>query len=159
MLQETWKAGCDLRENEGITFLEHARATKVLPRGSKGVAIALGPEVRKAWERAGSLRITLGPRILATGLTIMDQHKRPVSLFLVSAYAPDTSQSPEERGKNSQFREKGLRTAQRPRTYTHPTRSVKLLGPPHAYPQPAPAGQAPVVYAARCLHVPPGSNS
>jgi hypothetical protein len=36
---------------------------------------------------------------------------------------------------------------------------IKLLGPPHAYPQPAPTGQAPVVYAARCLHVPPGSNS
>jgi hypothetical protein len=50
-------------------------------------------------------------------------------------------------------------TAQRPRTYTHPTRPIKLLGPPHAYPQPAPTGQAPVVYAARCIHVPPGSNS
>ena len=65
----------------------------------------------------------------------------------------------QERGKNPQFREKKLLTAQRPRTYTHPTRPIKLLGPPHAYPQPAPTGQAPVVYAARCLHVPPGSNS
>jgi hypothetical protein len=55
-------------------------------------------------------------------------------------------------------REKVL-TAQRPCTYTHPTRPIKLLGPPHEYPQPAPTGQAPVVYAARCLHVPLGSNS
>ena len=47
-------------------------------------------------------------------------------------------------------------TAQRPRTYTNPTRPIKLLGPPHAYPQPAPIGQAPVDYAARCLHVPRG---
>ena len=31
--------------------------------------------------------------------------------------------------------------AQRPRTYTHPTRPIKLLGPPHAYPQPSPTGQ------------------
>jgi hypothetical protein len=38
-------------------------------------------------------------------------------------------------------------------------RPIKLLGPPRAFPQPAPTGQAPVVYAARCLHVPPGSNS
>ena len=44
-------------------------------------------------------------------------------------------------------------TAQRPCTYTHATRPIKLLGPPHEYPQPAPTGQAPVVYAARCLHV------
>ena len=94
-----------MRENEGIAFLEHGLATKVFPRGSQGVTTALGPEARKAWERAGSLRITFGPRILATRLTIMDQQKRPVSLFLVSAYAPDTDQSPEGRGKNPQFRE------------------------------------------------------
>ena len=53
-------------------------------------------------------------------------------------------------------RKKKLLTAQRPRTNTHPTRPVKLLGPPRAYPQPAPTGQAPVVYVARCRHVPPG---
>ena len=135
-------------ENEGITLLEHGLATTVFPRGSKGVAIALGPEARKAWKRAGSLRLAFGPRILATRLTIMEQYKRPVSLFLVSAYAPDASQLPEERGKN-QFRKRKFPSAQRPRTYTHPTRTPKLLGPPHAY-------HSPVVYAARCLHVTPG---
>ena len=103
MFQETWKAGSEVRENEGIIFLEHGLATKVCPCGSQGVANALGPEARKAWEREDSLRITFGPRSLATRLTIMDQHRRPVSLFLVSAYA-DTSQSPEERGRNPQFR-------------------------------------------------------
>ena len=46
MFQETWKAGSEVRENEGITFLDHGLATKVCPRGSQGVAIALGPEVR-----------------------------------------------------------------------------------------------------------------
>ena len=158
MFQETWKACSEVRENEGITFLEHGLATKVCPCGYQGVAIALGSEARKAWERAGSLRITFGPRILATRLTIMDQRRCPVILFLVSAYAPDTSQSPEERGKNPQSREKKLLTAQRPRTYTHPTRPIKLLRPPHAYSQPAPTWQAPVVNAAPCLHVPPGSS-
>ena len=134
MSQETWKAGSEVRESEGITLLEHGLATKVFPRGSQGVTTALRPEARRAWERAGSLRLTFGPRILATRLTSMDQHRRPFSLFLVSAYAPDTSQSPEELGKNPQFREIKLITAQRPRTYTHPTRPIKLLGPPHAYP-------------------------
>ena len=31
MFQETWKAGSEVRENEGITFLEHGLATKVRP--------------------------------------------------------------------------------------------------------------------------------
>ena len=147
-----------MRWNEGITLLERGLATKVCPRGSQGVAIALGPKARKAWKRAGSLRLTSGPRILATRPTITDQHRRPVSLFLVSAYAPDTSQSPEERSKIPQFREKKLLTAQRPRTYTHPTRPIKLLGPPYPSPQPAPTGYAPVVYVARCRHVPRGGT-
>ena len=112
MFQETWKAGSEVRENEGITFLvldlEHGLATKVCPCGSQGVAIALGPEARKAWERADSLRITFGSQILATRLTIMDQQRRPVRLFLASAYAPDTSRTPEERGKNPQIREKSF---------------------------------------------------
>jgi hypothetical protein len=63
----------------------------------------------------------------------------------------------QERGKNPQFREKKLLTAQRPRTYTHPARPIKLLGPPHHTHNP-PTGQAPVVYAARC-HYSPGGNS
>ena len=145
MFQETWKAGSEVRENEGITFLEHGLATKVCPRGCQGIAIALGPDARKTWEQESSLRLKPGPRIVATRLTIIDQHKRLVSLFLVSAYAPDTSQSPEKRGKNPQFRERKLLTAQCLRTYPHPTRPIKLLGPPHTYPQPAPTGQAPVV--------------
>ena len=74
MFQETWKAGSEVRENEDITFLERRLATKVCPCGSQGVAIALGPEVRKAWDRAGSLSLTFGPRIQATRLTVMDQH-------------------------------------------------------------------------------------
>ena len=60
MFQETWKAGSEVRGNEGITFLEHGLETKVCLRGSQGVAVALRPEARKAWERAGSLRLTFG---------------------------------------------------------------------------------------------------
>ena len=123
-------------ESEGIAFLEHGLATKVRPRGSQ-CATVLGPVARKAWERASSLRLAFGPRILATRFTIIDQHRRPVSLFLVMAYAPNTSQSPEERGKTPQFKEKKLLKAHRPRTYTHPTpysaRPIKLPGPPNAY--------------------------
>jgi hypothetical protein len=39
------------------------------------------------------------------------------------------------------------------------TQPIKLLGPPHAHPQPTTAGLAPVVYAARLPSCPPGSNS
>ena len=34
MFQGTWKAGSEVRENEGITFLEHGLATNVRPCGS-----------------------------------------------------------------------------------------------------------------------------
>ena len=38
-------------------------------------------------------------------------------------------------------------------THVHPSHAayIKLLGPSHSYPEPTPTGQAPVVYAARCL--------
>ena len=36
----------------------------------------------------------------------------------------------QEQGKNPQFRERMSLAAQRPRTYTHPTRPIKLLSPP-----------------------------
>ena len=61
MFQGTLKAGSEVRENEGITLLEHGLATKVFSRGSQRVAIALGPVARKALERAGSLRLTFRP--------------------------------------------------------------------------------------------------
>ena len=48
MFQETWKAGSEVRENEGIALLENGLATKVCPCGSQGAAIALGPEARSA---------------------------------------------------------------------------------------------------------------
>ena len=66
MFQETWKAGSEVREHEGITLIEHELVAKVRPRGSQGAAISLGPEARRAWERAGSLRLTFGPRIMGT---------------------------------------------------------------------------------------------
>ena len=57
MFQETSKAGSEVRENEGTTLLKQGMAMKVCPRGSQGVAIALGPKARKARDRAGLLRL------------------------------------------------------------------------------------------------------
>ena len=85
-----------MHRNEGFTFLEHGLAEKVCHRGSQGVAIVLSPDARKAWERAGSLRMTFGERILATRLIVLDSQKRPLTIFLVSAYAPDSSRPVEE---------------------------------------------------------------
>ena len=52
--QETWEHGDDVYENEGITFLKHGLAVKECHRGSQGVAIALSPAARKAWEPGGA---------------------------------------------------------------------------------------------------------
>ena len=95
-LQETWKHGDSVHRNEGFTFLEHGLAEKVCHRGSQGVAIVLSPDAREVWERAGSLRMTFGERILATRLIVLDSQKRPLTIFLVSAYAPDSGRPVEE---------------------------------------------------------------
>lgn len=96
-LQETWRHGNGVHRNEGFTFLEHGLAEKVCHHGSQGVAIALSPDARKAWERAGSQRLTFGDRILATRLIVLDSQKRSLTIFLVSAYAPDSGRPVDER--------------------------------------------------------------
>ena len=83
---------------QGYTFLGHGLAEKECRRGSQGVAIVLCPYARRAWERAGSQRLTFGPRILATRLIVVDPTKRPLTIFLVGAYAPDSGRPDDEKG-------------------------------------------------------------
>jgi hypothetical protein len=60
-------------------------------RGALGFAIVLSAEAWKAWERADSKILYFGPRILATRLRLHGtSRRRPLTLFLVSAYAPDS---------------------------------------------------------------------
>jgi len=97
LLQETWQHGERTRANEGYLFIEHGLKEKECHRGSQGVAIVLSPAARKSWELAGSQVLKFGARILATRLKIVDTMKRPLIIFLVSAYAPDSGRSSNER--------------------------------------------------------------
>jgi hypothetical protein len=98
-LQETWRAGGLAQwENNGYVFIHNGLAEKPCSRGAQGVAVVLGPEARKAWEKAGCLRSDFGSRIVAVRLEIAqsDRQCRPVILVLVSAYAPDSGRPAEE---------------------------------------------------------------
>jgi exonuclease III len=87
-MQETWKLGDTLEETNSMLIMNHGPKEKLCKRGSLGVAIALSPDARKAWERAGSQRLYFGLRIIATRLRIIDNASRPLMIFLVSAYSP-----------------------------------------------------------------------
>ena len=89
-LQETWKHGDDMQENGGCTFHGNGLAEKECRRGSHGLAIALSPDTRRAWERAGPKWLAFGPRILATNLLAVGPEKWPLAIVLVGAYAPDS---------------------------------------------------------------------
>ena len=61
--QETWRSGKRQWENNSITFLHSGLAVQTCRRGAQGVVIALGPEAKKFWEKAGSQMLCFGPRI------------------------------------------------------------------------------------------------
>ena len=90
-LQETWRTTKASWENNGYTFLHNGLDVKPCARGAQGVAIVLGPDARIAWEKAGSQQLYFGTRIVATRLKLIDATNRSLDIFLVSAYAPDSS--------------------------------------------------------------------
>ena len=100
-LQETWMEGENVTENmadyPGWTLLRHGLKDKVCARGSQGVGILLSPEATKAWTEAGTQLNSFGPRIMSTRLKVKDNKARPLTIYLVSAYAPLASASLVER--------------------------------------------------------------
>ena len=94
--QETWGSGKRQWENNGITLLYNGLAVETCRRGAQGVVIALEPEAKKCWEKAGSQMLCFGPRIIATRLAVEDPAGRPFTMFLVDGYAPDSGQLIEE---------------------------------------------------------------
>lgn len=88
-LQETWVSGSEDLRCLGSVILQHGLSQPVCARGSQGVAIVLSPEAEEARQRAGGLKFTFGPRIVATRLTLLDANKKEVKIFLVSSYAPN----------------------------------------------------------------------
>ena len=98
-LQETWKLGNTTEEHDGTLILNHGPPKKLCKRGSLGVAIALNSAARNAWEKAGSVVLYFGIRIIATRLHFTDAKGKLVKLFLVSAYAPVGAAPQKEREK------------------------------------------------------------
>ena len=98
MLQETWRLKTEEHDNDdGYVTINHGPDEKLCRRGSLGVMVVLSPEAVKAYERGGSMRQTYGLRVLSVKLVLLDDKKREVKLRVVSAYAPTSAASKEEK--------------------------------------------------------------
>ena len=91
--QETWRAGNDMLEQDGYTFIG-VGPQRQSRRGSLGVSITLSRRASDAWKRAGrELHVDLGPRLMAVRLEVRcgrrgKGYHRKMGIFLISAYAP-----------------------------------------------------------------------
>ena len=99
-LQETWRTGSVVQDNievnglpTGWTFVTHGLKTAVCKRGSGGVGILLSPEAKVCWQKAGGDYFTFGDRILALRLLMRDEKGRTAFTWIISAYAPVSSET------------------------------------------------------------------
>ena len=69
-LQETWIVGDKVLEHDRYTIINHGPPAKLCSRGSLGVAIALDPSAKKAWESAGCTVLYFGIRIIVVRLKV-----------------------------------------------------------------------------------------
>ena len=83
----------------GWTLLRHGLKEKVCARGSQGVGILLSPAATAAWTEAGTQVHSFGPRIVSTCLRVKDNKARPLTIYVVSAYAPLASAPKAERDR------------------------------------------------------------
>ena len=88
MFQETWRTGGDTLECCGYTMLHSGLPNVTCKRGRLGVAIAFSPQMKAAWESAGSQRHVYGDRVIATRFRVRDVMGKVLTLFVASAYAP-----------------------------------------------------------------------
>ena len=87
-LQETWRAGNEQFEQDGVRIIA-AGLDEQTGRGSQGVAIMLGPESLECWRAAGyELHTDFGARVIALRLLLSDKKNNEIGMFLISAYAP-----------------------------------------------------------------------
>ena len=98
-LQETWltKDTVEKDEESGYIILNHGPEIKPCKRGALGVAIVLSPIAVRAWEKGGSKVEYFGERIIAVRLQLEDSIGKPLSLYIASAYAPDSSRPQSEK--------------------------------------------------------------
>ena len=109
--------------------------------------------VHTAKVEVGKIAVYQCSNAIAAGLLLiqLEQQRREPERYL--ALVPVPLRETKERVQE----EKEL-PAQRLRAYTHSTQLSNLLGPPHAYPQPA-ISEAPVVLRCALLRVSSGRNS
>jgi hypothetical protein len=93
VLQETWRCGnTTMKDPEsGCVVLNHGPELKPCKRGALGVAVVLSPEAAIAWGRSGNKLVYFGERIICIRIQIEDEFEKTLRLFIVSAYAPDSS--------------------------------------------------------------------
>ena len=96
-LQETWRSDTESLQNSNcLLFLSGLKEDQQSRRGSQGVGIVLSPQGVDAWKAGGcELHDDLGARVIAVRLLLKDDEDRDVGVFLISAYAPDSSKAEE----------------------------------------------------------------
>ena len=96
-MQETWRTPDTLKNGNCRIFLAGLKKEDMKSdRGEQGVGIALSEQGVEAWKEAGkTLHDDLGGRIIAVRLKLDDDKRRPVNIFLVSAYCPVGKADPE----------------------------------------------------------------
>ena len=80
-LQETWRSGFELLENDSYKLITSglSMTDQLGKRGSQGVAIALNPDGVTAWKAAEYEKHTdLGARVIAVRLLLKDHERRGV---------------------------------------------------------------------------------
>ena len=98
LLQETWRLNTEEHHHEdGYVTVNHGPKEKLCKRGSLGVMIVLSPAAVEAYVRGGNRRMTYGLRVLALDLVLMDGKDKPVKMRIVSAYAPSSQATIQEK--------------------------------------------------------------
>jgi hypothetical protein len=85
-LQETHREVSSQTKKNGFLIINHSSGTP----GSGGVGIVLSPDAQECWGKHDRHMQTFGNRILAIKLQTTDTEGRPISIYLISAYAPDS---------------------------------------------------------------------
>ena len=81
----------------GLAMLHKGLASRVFRRGPLRVAIVLPLPAKSALERGGIKAHLPGDRIIAARLQLEDMVGKPLSIVLVSAYAPHSGSTREEK--------------------------------------------------------------
>ena len=93
-IQETWRFGVENLQNENcLLLLSGLNPDIASKRGSQGVGIVLSGSGVDSWQKAGCEIHNISPRVIAIRMMVQDTRNRDIFVFLISAYAPVSSES------------------------------------------------------------------